>query len=119
MSKQDFDVYLARASNLSQRYRDEATDKPSQAMDSLILTASRRTPVNVAQAEPVSWFGGGMDLTPYYGFEEDAEHFHRTCREALAPFGAQTHARFKKWCDEYFYLKHRRERFKRFLSIKV
>ena len=56
MSKQDFDVYLARASNLSQRYRDEATNKPSQAMDSLILTASRCTPVNVAQAEPVSWF---------------------------------------------------------------
>ena len=59
--------------------------------------------------EAVSWFGGGMDLTPYYGFEEDAEHFHRTCREALAPFGAQTHAKFKKWCDEYFYLKHRKE----------
>jgi coproporphyrinogen III oxidase len=59
--------------------------------------------------EPVSWFGGGMDLTPYYGFEEDAAHFHRTCREALEPFGAQIHARFKKWCDEYFYLKHRRE----------
>jgi len=62
-----------------------------------------------AGAEPVSWFGGGMDLTPYYGFEEDAVHFHRTCREALEPFGAQTHARFKKWCDEYFYLKHRGE----------
>jgi len=62
-----------------------------------------------AGAEPVSWFGGGMDLTPYYGFEEDAVHFHRTCREALEPFGTQTHARFKKWCDEYFYLKHRRE----------
>ena len=60
-------------------------------------------------AGPVSWFGGGMDLTPYYGFEEDAVHFHRTCREALEPFGAQTHARFKKWCDEYFYLKHRGE----------
>jgi coproporphyrinogen III oxidase len=62
-----------------------------------------------AGAEPVSWFGGGMDLTPYYGFEEDAVHFHRTCREALEPFGTQTHARFKKWCDEYFYLKHRGE----------
>jgi coproporphyrinogen III oxidase len=62
-----------------------------------------------AGAEPVSWFGGGMDLTPYYGFEEDAVHFHRTCREALEPFGTQTHARLKKWCDEYFYLKHRRE----------
>ena len=59
--------------------------------------------------EPVSWFGGGMDLTPYYGFEEDAVHFHRTCREALEPFGADVHARFKKWCDEYFYLKHRKE----------
>jgi len=59
--------------------------------------------------EPVSWFGGGMDLTPYYGFEEDAVHFHRTCRDALEPFGTQTHARFKKWCDEYFYLKHRKE----------
>jgi coproporphyrinogen III oxidase len=60
-------------------------------------------------AEPVSWFGGGMDLTPYYGFDEDAVHFHRTCREALEPFGAQTHGKFKKWCDEYFYLKHRKE----------
>jgi coproporphyrinogen III oxidase len=60
-------------------------------------------------AEPVAWFGGGMDLTPYYGFEEDAVHFHRTCRAALEPFGEQTHARFKKWCDDYFYLKHRQE----------
>ena len=60
-------------------------------------------------AEPVSWFGGGMDLTPYYGFEEDAVHFHRTCRKALEPFGMQTHGKFKKWCDEYFYLKHRKE----------
>ena len=60
-------------------------------------------------AESVSWFGGGMDLTPYYGFEEDAVHFHRTCRKALEPFGADVHARFKKWCDEYFFLKHRKE----------
>ena len=62
-----------------------------------------------AGAAAVSWFGGGMDLTPYYGFEEDAVHFHRVCREALLPFGQHTHARFKKWCDEYFYLRHRRE----------
>jgi len=62
-----------------------------------------------AGAEPVWWFGGGMDLTPYYGVEEDAVHFHRTCRDALAPFGADLHVRFKKWCDEYFYLKHRGE----------
>ena len=60
-------------------------------------------------AEPVTWFGGGMDLTPYYGFEDDAIHFHRSCRDALAPFGADKHARFKQWCDEYFFLKHRNE----------
>ncbi|SEO36774.1 coproporphyrinogen oxidase [Nitrosospira multiformis] len=60
-------------------------------------------------AEPVWWFGGGMDLTPYYGFEEDAVHFHQTCKDALQPFGNDFHPRFKKWCDEYFYLKHRRE----------
>ena len=60
-------------------------------------------------ADPVWWFGGGMDLTPYYGFEEDCVHFHRTCKDALAPFGADVHARYKKWCDEYFYLKHRNE----------
>jgi coproporphyrinogen III oxidase len=59
--------------------------------------------------EPVWWFGGGMDLTPYYGFEEDARQFHRTCRDALAPFGPELHPRFKKWCDAYFYLKHRAE----------
>ena len=60
-------------------------------------------------AEPVWWFGGGMDLTPYYGFEEDAVHFHQMCKNALTPFGEQYHPRFKKWCDEYFYLKHRAE----------
>jgi coproporphyrinogen III oxidase len=59
--------------------------------------------------DPVWWFGGGMDLTPYYGFEEDAIHFHQTCKDALTPFGADLHPRFKKWCDEYFYLKHRKE----------
>jgi coproporphyrinogen III oxidase len=58
---------------------------------------------------PVYWFGGGMDLTPYYGFEEDAVHFHATCRDALAPFGADKYPRFKAWCDDYFFLKHRNE----------
>ncbi len=62
-----------------------------------------------AGAEPVWWFGGGMDLTPYYGFEADAAHFHAVCRQALAPFGPDYHARFKCWCDEYFFLKHREE----------
>lgn len=58
---------------------------------------------------PVWWFGGGMDLTPYYGFEDDAAHFHRACRDALAPFGPDLHPRFKTWCDDYFFLKHRSE----------
>lgn len=60
-------------------------------------------------AEPVWWFGGGMDLTPYYAFAEDAVHFHQTCKSALQPFGAEYHPHFKKWCDEYFYLRHRKE----------
>ncbi len=55
------------------------------------------------------WFGGGMDLTPYYGFEDDAKHFHLTCKRALDPFGAELHPRYKKWCDDYFFLKHRGE----------
>jgi coproporphyrinogen III oxidase len=57
----------------------------------------------------VCWFGGGMDLTPYYGFEEDAMHFHASCKAALQPFGEDKYPRFKTWCDEYFYLKHRAE----------
>lgn len=59
--------------------------------------------------DDVWWFGGGMDLTPYYGFTEDAKHFHQTCHDALAPFGEDLHPRFKQWCDDYFYLKHRKE----------
>ncbi len=58
---------------------------------------------------PVWWFGGGMDLTPYYGFEEDARHFHVTCKDALDPFGLELHPRFKAGCDRYFFLKHRNE----------
>lgn len=62
-----------------------------------------------ADADPVWWFGGGMDLTPYYAWEEDVRHFHRTCRDALAPFGADRYPRYKQWCDEYFFLRHRNE----------
>ncbi|GAB3242345.1 oxygen-dependent coproporphyrinogen-III oxidase [Chitinimonas naiadis] len=57
----------------------------------------------------VFWFGGGMDLTPYYGFEEDAVHFHQACHDALQPFGDDKYPRFKAWCDDYFFLKHRNE----------
>jgi coproporphyrinogen III oxidase len=66
----------------------------------------------IAKAEgrpDVYWFGGGMDLTPYYASEDDARHFHATCKAALAPFGDTLHPRFKRWCDEYFFLKHRNE----------
>jgi len=60
-------------------------------------------------AEPVWWFGGGFDLTPYYGFEEDVRHWHATARDACAPFGPQVHPKLKQWCDDYFFLKHRNE----------
>jgi len=59
--------------------------------------------------DPVWWFGGGFDLTPYYGFEDDAVHWHRVAREACAPFGDNVYDDYKKWCDDYFYLKHRDE----------
>ena len=59
--------------------------------------------------DPVWWFGGGMDLTPYYGVAEDVRHFHAACKRALDPYGADVHARYKQWCDRYFFLKHRNE----------
>ncbi|MEC5399582.1 oxygen-dependent coproporphyrinogen oxidase [Uliginosibacterium sp. H1] len=76
-----------------------------------------KVPVNPAavrlngegDAQPTWWFGGGMDLTPYYVFEEDARHFHRACYNAVAPYGDERYARYKNWCDEYFFLKHRNE----------
>jgi coproporphyrinogen III oxidase len=60
-------------------------------------------------AEPVWWFGGGFDLTPYYGNDEDCRHWHETSRAACKPFGEDVYPRFKQWCDEYFFLKHRAE----------
>jgi coproporphyrinogen III oxidase len=77
---------------------------PTVHMNVRMITA---TPVGGGEA--VSWFGGGMDLTPYYGFEEDAVHFHRTCQRALEPFGPDKYPRFKAWCDDYFCLRHRQE----------
>jgi len=59
--------------------------------------------------EPIWWFGGGYDLTPYYGFEEDAIHWHQTAKNACDPFGDDVYHKLKKWCDDYFYLKHRDE----------
>ena len=64
---------------------------------------------SAGESEPVWWFGGGFDLTPYYGFEDDARHWHRTAYDACAAFGPEVYARCKRACDEYFYLKHRAE----------
>lgn len=60
-------------------------------------------------ADPVWWFGGGFDLTPYYGYKEDCKHWHETAKAACAPFASDTYEKYKKWCDEYFYIKHRDE----------
>ena len=74
------------------------------------IAAPRQDAVSgTPDAEPIWWFGGGMDLTPYYGEEADAIHFHQVCKDALAPYGSHLHPRFKTWCDEYFFLKHRNE----------
>jgi len=83
------------------------TTHPSQVNSLGNTGAAGATPV--APAAPVWWFGGGFDLTPYYGFEEDAVHWHRTAQTALTPFDPTLHPCFKKWCDDYFFLKHRGE----------
>ncbi|MEN8166042.1 MAG: oxygen-dependent coproporphyrinogen oxidase [Pseudomonadota bacterium] len=62
-----------------------------------------------AGQDPVWWFGGGLDLTPYYGNAEDCRYWHQTAKSACDPFGEEVYPRFKQWCDEYFYLKHRQE----------
>ena len=76
---------------------------PSSHLNLRCFTASKEG------AEPVWWIGGGFDLTPYYGFEEDVVHWHRNARDACAPFGPDLYPRFKHWCDQYFFLKHRNE----------
>jgi coproporphyrinogen III oxidase len=103
------------------QHRPELAGAPFEAMGVSLVMHPRNPYVPTAHmnvrmfaarppgAEPVVWFGGGMDLTPYYGFEDDAVHFHRSCRDALAPFGEQLYPRFKRWCDEYFFLRHRGE----------
>ena len=62
-----------------------------------------------AGEEPVWWFGGGFDLTPFYPFKEDVVHWHQTAKDICQPFGEEVYPKYKKWCDEYFYLKHRNE----------
>ena len=103
------------------QHRPELAGAPFEAMG-VSLVFHPRNPyvptvhmnVRMIAAHPqdlpsVAWFGGGMDLTPYYGFEEDAVHFHQTCKQALEPFGPELYPRFKTWCDDYFCNKHRQE----------
>ena len=98
------------------QHRPELAGAPFEAMG-VSLVFHPRNPyvptvhmnVRMISAGGAAWFGGGMDLTPYYGFEEDAVHFHRTCRDALSAFGDDKYPRFKQWCDDYFFLKHRNE----------
>jgi coproporphyrinogen III oxidase len=103
------------------QHRPELAGAPFEAMG-VSLVFHPRNPyvptvhmnVRMITARPAggtaaSWFGGGMDLTPYYGFEEDAVHFHTVCRDALQPFGSGLYPRFKAWCDDYFFLRHRNE----------
>lgn len=96
--------------------RPELAGKPWEAMGVSLVIHPRNPYVptvhmNVRSfvAGDVFWFGGGMDLTPYYLFEEDAALFHRACADALAPHGPTWYPRYKTWCDEYFFLKHRNE----------
>ncbi|GAB1488720.1 oxygen-dependent coproporphyrinogen oxidase [Opitutaceae bacterium] len=102
-------------------HRPELAGKPWQALGVSLVIHPRnpRVPTSHANvrffiadpdgAAPIWWFGGGFDLTPYYGFEEDAIHWHRTARAAVTPFGDALYPRFKQACDEYFFLKHRGE----------
>ena len=105
-------------------HRPELAGRPWEAMGvSMVLhprnpyipTTHMNVRMFVANAAPdtdqkdVFWFGGGMDLTPYYVFEEDARHFHQVNKDALSPHDPSAYADYKKWCDEYFYLKHRKE----------
>ncbi len=102
-------------------HRPELVGKPWQAVGVSLVIHPRNPYVPTSHANvrffvagldtdaPVWWFGGGFDLTPYYGFEEDCVHWHRTARDAVTPFGTDLYPAWKKWCDDYFFLKHRGE----------
>ncbi len=102
-------------------HRPELAGRSFQAMgDSLVIHPLNpyvpTTHMNVrffiaekADEDPICWFGGGFDLTPYYGFKEDAKYWHQTAKQACDPYGDEVYEKYKKWCDDYFYLKHRQE----------
>jgi coproporphyrinogen III oxidase len=101
--------------------RPELAGKSFQAMGVSLVIHPRNPYVPTSHAnvrmfvagmeteKPVWWFGGGFDMTPYYGFEEDALHWHKTAAAACRPLGENAYPRYKKWCDDYFFLKHRNE----------
>jgi coproporphyrinogen III oxidase len=111
----------ARLPNSATQHRPELAGLPFEAMGvSLVFHPLnpyvptvhmnvRTISVVNQQGQQVSWYGGGLDLTPCYGFEEDAMHFHKCCKQAVEPFGEGLYSRFKTWCDDYFFLKHRNE----------
>lgn len=80
---------------------------PTTHMNIRFFVAEKENPKE--DEVPIWWFGGGFDLTPYYGFEEDAKHWHTAAKNACAEYGEDIYPRYKKWCDDYFYLKHRQE----------
>ncbi len=97
-------------------HRPDLAGKPWEALGVSLVIHPRNPHVPTSHANvrffcagDIWWFGGGFDLTPYYGVEEDCTHWHRTARAAVAPFGDALYPRFKKWCDDYFFLKHRGE----------
>lgn len=116
-------VFGAKLPASASAVRPELANRPFEAMGVSLVMHPRNPYVatvhlNVrfliatdptGKAPPIWWFGGGMDLTPYYPTVEDVVHFHQSCKDAVAPFGDAVHGKFKKHCDEYFYLKHRKE----------
>ncbi|MDO4683981.1 MAG: oxygen-dependent coproporphyrinogen oxidase [Lautropia sp.] len=95
----------ARATGVSLVLHPRNPHVPTVHMNVRFFIAPGRT----ADEPDIWWFGGGMDLTPYYGVEDDARHFHQTCFDALEPFGPEHYPAMKAWCDRYFFLKHRNE----------
>ena len=114
-------VYGAQLPASATAHRPELAGRRFQALGlSLVIhplnpyvpTSHANIRLFIAEADgqpPVWWFGGGFDLTPYYGFEEDCRHWHKTAYAACVPFGEQVYPDYKRWCDEYFFLKHRNE----------
>lgn len=115
------DVYGARLPPSASATRPELAGRGFRAMGVSLVIHPRNPYVPTAHANvrffvaekpgeaPVWWFGGGFDLTPYYGFDDDVRHWHQQARQACAPFGEHVYPRLKSWCDDYFYLKHRNE----------